>query len=130
MITREGLYTSSDTLGAMGDAIEALLIGNGYSQQQSCYAANHIVLGISDNLGGCQGYMPEQRERAPKAVCFLHELTESIEQALGTIPYLCSQAETLSPLSLNVSGIHFPVEIYISLWAHQKHFRQKFKSAD
>ncbi len=55
MITREGLYASSDTLGAMGDAIEVFLINKGYSRQQSCSAANHIVLGISDNLGGCQG---------------------------------------------------------------------------
>ena len=39
MITREGLYASSDTLGAMGDAIEVFLINKGYSRQQSCSAA-------------------------------------------------------------------------------------------
>ncbi|UCS17594.1 UNVERIFIED_ORG: regulator of pectin lyase production [Hafnia paralvei] len=128
MITREGLYASSDTLGAMGDAIEALLIGRGYSQQQSCNAANHIVLGISDNLGGCQGYMPEQRERAPKAVCFLHELTESIEQALGTIPYLCSQAETLSPVITECLRNTFSGgNIYIPMGASKNTFDRNSK---
>ena len=42
---------------------EVFLINKGYSRQQSCSAANHIVLGISDNLGGCQGYMPENTEK-------------------------------------------------------------------
>lgn len=120
MITREGLYASSDTLGAMGDAIEVFLINKGYSRQQSCSAANHIVLGISDNLGGCQGYMAEHRERAPKAVRFLQELTESIEQTLGTIPYSVRKPKNFLLPSLNVSGIHFSGGIYISLWAHQK----------
>lgn len=123
MITREGLYASSDTLGAMGDAIEALLISRGILQQQSCGAANRIVVGISDRLGGCQGYMPEHRDRAPKAVYFLHELTESIEQTLGTIPYLCSQAEILSPaitecLRKTFSGVN----IYIPMWASKNTF--------
>lgn len=118
MITRKGLYASSDTLGAMGDAIEALLLDRGNLQEQSCSAANRIVVGISDRLGGCQGYMPEFRERAPKAVCFLHELTESIKQALETIPYLCSQAEILAPaitecLRKTFSGIN----IYIPMGA-------------
>lgn len=92
----------------MGDAIEALLIDGGNSQQQSCGAANSIVVGISDRLGGCQGYMPEYRERAPKAVCFLNELTESIEQALETIPYFCSQAEILSPAITECLRKRFP----------------------
>ena len=128
MITREGLYASSDTLGAMGDAIEVFLINKGYSRQQSCSAANHIVLGISDNLGGSQGYMAEHRERAPKAVRFLQDLTESIEQTLGTIPYLCSQAEKLSPAITECLRNTFFRGIYISLWAHQKHFRQELKN--
>ncbi|MES3479144.1 Mor transcription activator family protein [Citrobacter freundii] len=118
MITREGLYASSDTLGAMGDAIEAFLIGNGYSQQHSYGAANRIVLGISDTLGGCQGYMPKQREGAPKGVCFLHELTESIAQAVETIPYLFTQAETLSPaISECLRKTFSGVNIYIPMGA-------------
>lgn len=128
MITREGLYASSDTLGAMGDAIEALLVSRGNLQQQSCGAANRIVVGISDRLGGCQGYMPEHRERAPKAVCFLHELTESIEQALETIPYFCSQAEILSPaitecLRKTFSGVN----IYIPMGASKNTFDRNAK---
>lgn len=123
MITREGLYASSDTLGAMGDAIEALLISRGILQQQSCGAANRIVVGISDRLGACQGYMPEHRDRAPKVVYFLHELTESIEQTLGTIPYLCSHAEILSPaitecLRKTFSGVN----IYIPMGASKNTF--------
>ncbi len=96
--------------GAMGDAIEVFLINKGYSRQQSCSAANHIVLGISDNLGGSQGYMAEHRERAPKAVRFLQDLTESIEQTLGTIPYSVRKPKNFLLPSLNVSGIHFSGE--------------------
>ena len=128
MITREGLYASTDTLGAMGDAIEVFLINKGYSRQQSCSAANHIVLGISDNLGGCQGYMAEHRERAPKAVRFLQELTESIEQTLGTIPYLCSQAEKLSPaITECLRNTFFRGNIYIPMGASKNTFDRNSK---
>ena len=44
MITREGLYATSDTLGEMGDAIEDFLTDAGYSQLQASSAANKIVL--------------------------------------------------------------------------------------
>lgn len=40
MITREGLYASSDTLGAMGDAIEVFLI-----DQQRVFTATVLQCG-------------------------------------------------------------------------------------
>lgn len=97
MITREGLYATSDTLGEMGDAIEDFLTDAGYSQLQASSAANKIVLHISDNLGGCQNYMPKECEDAPKATSFLHELTGVIAQALLTIHCFSAQAEIISP---------------------------------
>ena len=116
MITREGLYATSDTLGEMGDAIEDFLTDAAIHNSASS-AANKIVLHISDNLGGCQNYMPIECEDAPKATSFLHELTGVIAQALLTIHCFSAQPKSFPRKLQNTLEGSLKVTISIYLMA-------------
>lgn len=96
MITREGLYTSSNALGEMGDAVEAFLVSKGYEQQQSYHVSNDVIAGISDSFGGCNLYMPKNFDNATKAIRLLNEVAATIEDVLDTFPFLSVQARKLS----------------------------------
>lgn len=96
MITREGLYSSSNALGEMGDAIEAFLIGKGYSRQQSYHVANSVIVGISNDFGGCNMYIPIKFNNAAKATRLLHEVAATIKNVLDSYSFLSVQSELLS----------------------------------